>query len=100
MIARLIDGQRPLRSFFQLLKGDAYTTLRPFQGRASNVQVDRKHFIEDTTRIFSDSGEKATATQELDKLKQGNRDFSRYHADFVRLVATLLESAPYGEASP
>ena len=36
-------------------------------------------------RIFCDL-EEITAARGLEKLKQGNKDFSRYYADLVRLV--------------
>ena len=41
-------------------------------------------FLRELTRIFGDSDELATAARDLERLRQGNWEFSRY---FVRLVA-------------
>ena len=39
--------------------------------------------------IFGDSDEKATIARDLEKLKQGFRDFARYYAVLARLTAIL-----------
>jgi hypothetical protein len=88
---RFTDEQHRLRYCFGLLKGEAYTTLEPFIGNNGQISFeDTAAFLAEITNIFADSDEKATASRELDKLKQGTRDFARYHADFVRLT-TILE---------
>ena len=51
--------------------------------------ADTAAFLAKITRIFGDSDEQGSASRELEKLKQGSRDFSRYYADFARLAAIL-----------
>ena len=50
---------------------------------------DIEAFLKEITHIIGDSDEKATAARELEKLKQGSKDFARYYADFARLTAIL-----------
>jgi hypothetical protein len=86
---RFTNEQHRLRYAFSLLKGEAYTVLEPFVTAEGVNFADTAAFLEELTRVFGDTDEKATAARELEKLKQGNRDFSRYHADFIRLVTIL-----------
>ena len=50
-------------------------------------------FLQELTRVFGGSNEQTTAARELESLRQGNRGFARYCADFTRLVAVFK----YGE---
>ena len=50
---------------------------------------DAASFIKELSRVFGDSDELATAARDLEKLRQGNREFRRYYADFSRLVNVL-----------
>ena len=86
---RFTDEQRRLRYCFSLLKGDAYTTMEPYVSTAGVALADVAAFLAEITKIFGDSDEKSTAARELEKLKQGNRDFPVYYADFARLTAIL-----------
>lgn len=86
---RFTDEQHRLRYCFSLLKGDAYATLEPYMGPAVVAFPDTTAFLAEITKIFSDSEEKYTVSRELERLKQRSREFSRYYADFARLVAIL-----------
>ena len=46
-------------------------------------------FLDELSRVFGDSDEKATAARELEQLRQGKRDFAHYYANFVRLTNIL-----------
>ena len=81
--------QHKLRYCFSLLKGDSYATMEPFLCPTGIDLATTAAFFAEITRIFGDSDEENTAARELEKLKQANRDFSRYYADFVRL-ATMI----------
>ena len=86
---RFQDEQHRLRYCFSLLKGDAYTTMEPLVSPDGVNLADTAAFLTEITRIFGDSDEQGSASRELEKLKQGSRDFSRYYADFARLAAIL-----------
>ena len=90
-VGRFTDTQHQLRYCFSLLKGDAYTTMEPYVSPSGVAFPDIEAFLKEITRIFGDSDEKATAARELEKLKQGSRDFPRLgnYADFARLTANL-----------
>jgi hypothetical protein len=88
-VDRFTGEQHRLRYAFSLLKGEAYTVMEPFVSPEGVNFADTAAFLAELTTIFGDSDEKATAARELEKLKQGNRDFNRYHADFVRLMSIL-----------
>ena len=88
-VGRFTDTQHQLRYSFPLLKGDAYTIMEPYVSPSGVAFPDIEAFLNEITRIFGDSDEKATASRELEKLKQGSRDFARYYADFARLTAIL-----------
>ena len=82
--------QHQLHYSFSLLKGDAYTIIEPYYVSPSGVAFpDSEAFLNEITQIFGDSDVKATAARELEKLKQGSRDFARHYADFARLTAIL-----------
>ena len=63
--------------------------MEPYVSPSGVSFPDIEAFLNEITRIFGDSDEKATASRELEKLKQGSRDFARYYADFARLTAIL-----------
>ena len=62
--------------------------MEPFVGAAGINFDSTASFIAEITRIFGDP-DKNAAAHELDKLKQGIRDFSRYYSDFIRPVNVL-----------
>ena len=86
---RFQDEQHRLRYCFSLLKGNAYTTMEPLDSPDGVNLADTAAFLAKITRIFGDSDEQGSASSELEKLKQGSRDFSRYYADFARLAVIL-----------
>ena len=86
---RFQNEQHRLRYCFSLLKGDAYTTMEPLVSPDGVNLADTAAFLAEITRIFGDSDEQGSASRELEKLKQGSRDFSRYYANFARLAAIL-----------
>ena len=82
-VERFTDIQHQLRYCFSRLKGDGYTIIEPYVSPSGVAFPDIEAFMKEITRIFGDSDEKATASRELEKLKQGSRDFARYYADFT-----------------
>ena len=60
--------------------------MEPFLGPLGYIKFD---FLQELTRIFGDSNEEVTAARKLEGLRQGNREFTRYYADFTRPVTTL-----------
>jgi hypothetical protein len=50
---------------------------------------DGESLIDNLEAAFGDPDEVGTASAELDKLTQGNREFSQYYAEFQRLMAIL-----------
>ena len=82
-VGRFTNIQHQLRYCFSLRKGDAYTIMKPYVSPSGMAFPDIEAFLKEITRIFGDSDEKATAARELEKLKQGSRDFARYYADFA-----------------
>lgn len=60
-----------------------------FLGPTGIARADTATFFAEIARIFGDSDEGSIAARELEKLRQTNRDFSRYYAGFIRLVALL-----------
>ena len=88
--SRFMDEKHRLRYCFQLLRGEAYSTIRQYLGPLGQVKFDNAGaLIDELNRIFGDSNEEATAALELGNLRQGNNDFARYYADFSRLAAIL-----------
>ena len=84
---RFADDQHRLQYCFRPLQGKAFQTMASFlgpNGRISLATTDA--FLRGLARVFGDSDEVAAADRDLHRLRQGNRDFSRYYADFVRLV--------------
>ena len=88
-VGRFTDIQHQLRYCFSLLKGDAYTIMEPYISPSRVAFPVIEAFLKEITHIFGDSDEKASAARELEKLKQGSRDFARYYPDFARLTAIL-----------
>ena len=84
------DEQHRLRYCFELLKGDALATMEPYLNPTGHIALtSTSAFLDELSRVFGDSDEKATAARELEQLRQGKRDFAYYYADFVRLMNIL-----------
>ena len=84
------NEQHRLRYCFELLKGDALATLEPYLNPMGHIVLtSTSAFIDELSRIFGDSDEKATAARELAQLRQGKRDFAHYYANFVCLTNIL-----------
>ena len=88
-VGRFTDIQHQLHYCFSLLKGDAEKIMEPYVSPSRVAFHDIKAFLMEISCIFGDSDEKATAARELERLKQGYRDFARNYADFARLAAIL-----------
>ena len=70
-VVRFTDTQHQLRYSFSLLQGDAYIIMEPYVSPSGVAFPDIEACLNEITRIFVDSDEKATAFRELEKLKQG-----------------------------
>ncbi len=87
---RFADDQHRLRYVFQLLQGEALAVMEQHLQPDGHIAfATAQDLLAELTRVFGDSNEKATAARDLERLRQGNRDFSRYLADFTRLVSIL-----------
>ena len=96
--ARFPNVQHKLRYAFQFLTGKAQRTMRIHLKRSTDTDGEETYEILFTTfaefltaldRHFGDPDEKHTAAMALDKLRQNNREFGAYYADFQELMDTL-----------
>ena len=96
--ARFPNVQHKLRYAFQFLTGKAQRTMRIHPQRSTDPDGEENYEILFTTfaeflsaldRHFGDPDEKHTAAMALDKLRQNNREFGAYYADFQELMDTL-----------
>ncbi|TKA54567.1 hypothetical protein B0A49_13613 [Cryomyces minteri] len=72
---------------YSRLEGAATAQLLPYvQGSVINL-VDIEAFVKILETCFGDPDRQATAQRELAQLRQSNRDFHAYLADFQRIVA-------------
>ena len=76
-VGRFTDAQHQQRNSLSLLKGNACTIMKPYVNPSGVAFSDIEAFSNEITRIFGDLDEKATASMELEKMKQGSRDFTR-----------------------
>jgi len=87
--AKFPDVQHQLRYAFSFLRGAAYNTMEP---HLRNNKVDftsLEEFIEVLRVAFGDPDEVKTAVRKLEALRQNNREFSQYYAEFQRLITIL-----------
>jgi hypothetical protein len=87
--SRYIDDQHKLRYVYVFLKGNAQNQIQhyvlPDKINLANVEA----LISILEAAFGDPNQVGTASMELDKLTQGNKEFSQYYAEFQRLIAIL-----------
>ena len=89
--ARFPNTQHKLRYAYQFLTGKAQWTMRVDLRRTTGADGDETYEVRFTSfaaflaaldRHFGDPDERNTAASKLDKLRQGNREFGAYYADF------------------
>lgn len=83
------DAQHALMYTIGRLEGIALEQILPFVTATSVELADTNTLITILESAFGDPDRLATAEREMDHLKQNNRDFSSYYADFQRIVASL-----------
>ena len=72
-----------------LLRGNAYKMVLPYIQRDRIDLASTDELWEVLDGAYDDPDRKGTAKRELENLKQANREFSVYFADFQRLMAEL-----------
>ena len=87
--ARFPTAQHALGYAVGLLGGTALAQLIPYVNGAMINLPDMDAFYAILDDAFGDPDRVATATRELENLKQANREFSLYYADFQRLASEL-----------
>ena len=83
------DIQHQLRYAFGFLKGDAYATIEPHLANDRLNFATLEEFTQALQIAFGDPDEVRTAVLELESLRQSNKEFSRYYANFQRLMAIV-----------
>jgi hypothetical protein len=87
--SRYIDDQHKLRYVYGFLKGNAQNQIQhyilPDKMNLANVEA----LISILEATFGDPDQVGTASVEIDKLTQGNKEFSQYYAEFQCLMALL-----------
>lgn len=71
------------------LSHSALTQIRPYINEFGIQLADLARFYQIVENVFGDPDKIATATRELDILRQGNQDFVSYFVEFQRLIAEL-----------
>jgi hypothetical protein len=84
-----IDDQHKLRYVYGFLTGNTQNQIQPYilsdKINLGNVEA----LISILEAAFGDPDQVGTASAELDKLTQGNKEFSQYYAEFQCLMAIL-----------
>jgi hypothetical protein len=87
---RFPDAQHQLRYAAGRLEGLALDQVLPLiQDDNSIALADLNAFCRLLENAFGDPDRRATAERQLERLRQANREFSLYFADFQRLVADV-----------
>jgi hypothetical protein len=86
---RFSDNQHKLRYVYGYLQGNAQNQIQPYVQTDKISLDDVEALIKILEAAFGDPDEVGTASGELDRLTQGNREFSIYYAEFQRLMAIL-----------
>jgi hypothetical protein len=84
-----IDDQHKLRYIYRFLKGNAQNQIQPYILPDKINLANMEGLISILEAAFGDPDQVGTASAELDKLTQGNKEFSQYYAEFQRLMAIL-----------
>jgi hypothetical protein len=84
-----VDDQHKLPYVFGFLKGNAHNQIQPYV-LPDNINLKNvEALISILEGAFGDPDQVGTASVELDKLTQGNKEFSQYYAEFRHLMAIL-----------
>ena len=96
---KFTDEQHKMLFVTSLLDENAYKMVLPFidKGVVDLACVDELWDVLDGA--YEDPDKAGTAERELENLKQGNREFSVYFADFQRLMAELRWDTPAKRAA-
>ena len=96
--SRFPNLQHRLRYAYQFLTGKAQRTMRIHLRKVTTLDGEETYevsfdsfaaFLAALERHFGDPDEKHTASVALDRLRQGNREFNQYYADFQELMDIL-----------
>jgi hypothetical protein len=87
--SRYIDDQHKLRYVYGFLKGNAQNQIQPYILPDKINLANMEGLISILEAAFGYPDQVGTASVELDKLTQGNKEFSQYYAEFQRLMAIL-----------
>lgn len=87
--AKFPDVQHQLRYAFSFLRGAAYNTMEPHLHDNEVRFTSLEEFMEVLRIAFGDPDEVKTAVRKLEALRQNNREFSQYYAEFQRLITIL-----------
>ena len=87
--AKFPDVQHQLRYAFSFLRGAAYNTMEPHLHNNEVGFASLDEFTEVLRIAFGDPDEVKTAVRKLDALRQNNKEFSQYYAEFQRLITIL-----------
>jgi hypothetical protein len=84
-----IDNQHKLCYVYSCLKGNAQNQIQPYV-LPNKIKLDNvEALISILEAAFADPDQAGTASAELDKLTQGNKEFSQYYVEFQHLIAIL-----------
>lgn len=87
--SRFTDDQHKLRYVYGFLKGNAQNQIQPYV-LADKINLGNVEALFPILEAaFGDADQVGTVSAELDKLTQGNKEFSQYYAEFQRLIAIL-----------
>jgi hypothetical protein len=91
--ARYTDDPHKLRYVYGYLKGNAQNQIQPYV-QADKIDLGNVEALIAILEVaFGDPDQVRTASSELDKLSQGNREFSLHYAEFQRARAQRRLSA-------
>jgi hypothetical protein len=87
--SQYIDDQHKLHYVYGILKGNAQNQIQPYI-LPDKIKLDNMEAcISILEAAFGHPDQVGTASAELDKLTQGNKEFSQYYAEFQCLMAIL-----------
>ena len=86
---RFPDVQHQLRYPFSFLRGPVYDTMEPHLHENRINFTSLEEFTDVLCTAFGDPDEVKTAVRKLEALRQNNREFSQYYAEFQRLITIL-----------
>ena len=84
------SDQYRLTYIYGRLEGNAFAQVQPHITATGITLVNIPALLDILQTAFGDPDPQGTATRELRKLRQANKQFSIYVADFMRLLAIVL----------